>query len=158
MLRSADMLDDRYRRDRYLRRWALHRGHPRCLLDALDTTVASEADIAAVEGRNRELAARLAAVEAFEEAQAQLLQIAAQDAPPPESVPVFGADGQPATMPNPDWVAWQAALATVRDASDLTRAYALVRIGPPPEPARGDEPAPEWLAHQQALATIDRAG
>ncbi|QCN98922.1 hypothetical protein D3093_26930 (plasmid) [Azospirillum argentinense] len=154
MLRSSDILDDRYRRDRYLRLWELVDGLPRCRLDALDTSVASEQEIAAVEARNHHLAHRLAVVEAFEVAQAQLARMIALGSPPPETVPSFGPDGLPAAKPNPEWVAWQAALDTVQNADNLTRAYALVRLGRPEEPAVGDEPSAEWMAYQQATETI----
>lgn len=155
MLRSADMQPDRYRHDRYLRQWTIFDGHPRCLLDAMDTAKATEEEVVAVEERNRELAERLAAVETFEAAQALLTQVSAQGAPPPETIPSFGANGQPATAPNPEWEAWQAALAVGRDASDLTRAYALVRSQ---EPAEGEEFSLEREAYKQALAIIEATG
>lgn len=158
MLRSADMQPDRYRHDRYLRQWTLFGGYPRCLLDALDTATATEEEIVTVEERNRVLAELLAAVEVLEAAQTQLARIAAQDAPPPETVSAFEADGTAVVNPNPEWAAWQTALANERDADDLTRAYALVRLGRPQEPAEGEEFSPEWEAYQQALAIIEATG
>jgi hypothetical protein len=52
MVTALDILPDRYRSGRYLRRWTWVDGFPRCVEDALDTATASAADISAAEAGN----------------------------------------------------------------------------------------------------------
>ncbi|MFL7905742.1 hypothetical protein [Azospirillum argentinense] len=135
-MRSDDMIDT-YGAGRYLLRWQLVDGQPRCLDDAFPVASTPAAMLDQQRDRNAHLRARLAAVEAFEASTALLARTGNADDFDPER---------------------EAAIVTVRDASDLTRAYALVRLGCPQEPTLGDEPSAEWLAYQQAVGIITEEG
>jgi hypothetical protein len=129
MVTAVDILPDRYRSGRYLRRWALVDGFPRCVEDALDTTTASAADIVAAEAGNIAVHDAVAAVEAYE---AALALTTGREAPPAlASMPVPG--GGSYTPPNPALDAWQAAQAVLGSVTPETLALAELRkpVAPP---------------------------
>lgn len=156
-MRSDDIVDDLPGGD-LLARWLIVDGQPRCWAGPYRISETAEEVVAAQRVTNALVRDRLAAVEVFEAAQALIARVAVLGEPP-ETVAVAGrTEGQPAAIPNPKWEAWQAALDVERGASGLTRAYALVRAGQPPEPAPGEQASSEWAAYQQAVATIEAAG
>ena len=129
MVTALDILPDRYRSGRYLRRWTLVDGFPRCVEDALDTTTASAADISAAEAGNVAVHDAVAAVEAYE---AALALTTGREAPPAlQSVPMPG--GGSYTPPNPALDAWQAAQAVLGCVTPETLALAALRkpVAPP---------------------------
>lgn len=129
MVTAVDILPDRYRSGRYLRRWTLVDGFPRCVADALDTATASAADISAAEAGNVAVHDAVAAVEAYE---AALALTAGRTAPPAfAGVPVPG--GGSYAPPNPALDAWQAAQAVLGSVTPETLALAALRkpVAPP---------------------------
>ena len=133
MVTALDILPDRYRSGRYLRRWTLVEGFPRCVEDALDTTMASAADISAAEAGNMAVHDAVAAVEAYEAA----LMLTAGRTPPPAlpSMPMPG--GGSYTPPNPALDAWQAAQAELGSVTPETLALAELR-----KPVTAPQPRP----------------
>jgi len=129
MVTALDIMPDRYRSGRYLRRWTLVAGFPRCVEGALDTTTASAGDISAAEAGNIAVHDAVAAVEAYEAA----LMLTAGRTPPPAlpSVPMPG--GGTYTPPNPALDAWQAAQAVLGSVTPATVALAALRkpVAPP---------------------------
>jgi hypothetical protein len=123
MVTALDILPDRYRSGRYLRRWTLVEGFPRCVEDALDTTMASAADISAAEAGNVAVHDAVAAVEAYEAA----LALTAGRTPPPALPSVPMPDGSTYTPPNPALDAWQAAQAVLGSVTPATVALADIR-------------------------------
>lgn len=95
---ASDMLPAVYADGRYLRRWSLIGGHPRCILPPLVLAEAAPAEVAAVEAANARIHGLAAAAEALE-AQAAL---AAQPTP---------------DLPGPEADAWQAARQAVEVAA-----------------------------------------
>ncbi|NKE43373.1 hypothetical protein HB662_01185 [Roseomonas frigidaquae] len=112
---ASDMLPAVYADGRYLRRWSLIGGHPRCILPPLVLAEATPAEVAAAEATNARIHGLAAAAEALE-AQAAL---AAQ---PPPDLPGHEAD------------AWQAARQAVEVASPKLLALIELRQGEPPGP------------------------
>lgn len=82
-MRAADLVPATYKGGRYLRRWSLLAGFPRCVLPPLDTASAPLAEIAATEAENDRLHALLVAVEAHEAA--YTLLTTGQEADNPEA-------------------------------------------------------------------------
>jgi hypothetical protein len=123
MVTALDILPDRYRSDRYLRRWTLVDGFPRCVEDALDTATASAADISAAEAGNVAVHDAVAAVEAYEAA----LALTTGRTPPPALASVPMPDGSTYTPPNPALDAWQAAQAVLGSVTPETLALAALR-------------------------------
>lgn len=153
MLKADDILPDTYRAGQYLRQWDIVDGQPCCVLDALDMALASPEAVAAAQAKNRVVAERLAAVEAFENA----VLLTARPSPK-QWVTAYGAGGVSTQVECPAWADYQAALATVAEATDLTRAYVLIRAGRPEAPSAGADPSPDWVAYQAAVAIIAAAG
>jgi hypothetical protein len=123
------ILPDRYRAGRYLRRWSLVEGYPRCVEDALDTTTASAGDISAAEAGNVAVHDVVAAVEAYEAA----LMLTAGRTPPPALPSMPMPDGSSYTPPNPALDAWEAAQAVLGSVTPETLALAALRkpVAPP---------------------------
>lgn len=120
----ADLiLPDRYREGRYLRRWSLVDGHPRCVLDALDTTTATADDIAEAEEGNVATHAAVATVEAYEAA----LALTTGREAPPALASVQIPDGGTFAPPNPALDAWQTAQALLAAVTPETLALAELR-------------------------------
>ncbi|NKC30210.1 hypothetical protein [Falsiroseomonas selenitidurans] len=86
---AADMLPATYGNGRYLRRWSLIGGRPRCILPPLMLAEATPAELGAVAAENARLHALLEAAEAVEAAQSR---IAAGAAVPEDQVLLDGAD------------------------------------------------------------------
>lgn len=128
MLRSNDVVDE-LPGGALLARWDIVDGHPRCLAGPYSIVDTPTDILEAQRAANAVVRARLAAVEAYEEAK----RVVARGK---------GVDG------------YDAATATVSEASELTHAYAHVRLGRPQEPAPEEEPSPEWVAYQRACAVI----
>ena len=133
------ILPDRYRAGRYLRRWSLVEGFPRCVLDALDTTTATAEDIAEAEAGNVATHAAVAAVEAYEAA----LALTTGREAPPALASIQMPDGATYAPPNPALDAWQAAQAVLAAVTPDTLALAEVR-----QPAKPFAP--------QAFGLVDR--
>jgi hypothetical protein len=130
----ADLiLPDRYRAGRYLRRWSLVEGYPRCVEDALDTTTASAGDISAAEAGNVAVHDVVAAVEAYEAA----LALTAGRTPPPALPSMPMPNGGSYTPPNPALDAWQAAQAVLGSVTPETLALAELR-----KPVETPQPRP----------------
>jgi hypothetical protein len=130
MVTANDIMPDRYRSGRYLRRWTLVAGFPRCVEDALDTTTASAGDIADAEAGNLAVHDAVAAVEAYEAA----LMLTAGRTPPPALASVPMPDGSTYTPPNPGLDAWQAAQAVLGSVTPETLSLADLRKPVAPEP------------------------
>ena len=126
MIRAIEMLPDLYRSGRYLRRWTLVGGFPRCVEDALDTSTASDAEIEAVRAANVAAHDAIAAVEAYEAALAITTGRAAPEALPGVRLP----DGSVPTPPNPALDAWTAAQAVLAAVTPETMALAELRRAP----------------------------
>lgn len=108
-------IDDIYNGGRYLHRWTLVAGSPRCVETALYLPDADEGEIAQALAVNRAIRAAGAAVESYERAQ----RLLAGDAP--ESwVPGTNDQGDAIMTVNPAWTAYLAAQVIVAGAgSDL---------------------------------------
>lgn len=128
MAMADQILPDRYRAGRYLRRWSLVGGFPRCVLDALDTTTATAGDIAEAEAGNLAAHGAIARVEAYEFALAVTTGRQAPPALPGVTLP----DGSTYTPPNPALDAWNAAHAVIAAATPETLALAELRRPPAP--------------------------
>lgn len=128
---SDDIGTGAYAGGRYLARWTLVGGHPRCILPPLalaDSAAGAVADAIAINRAVAQMAARAEAVEAA-------AVLAAQE-PPPETMmaPGPGIDDPPLVVPSPARAAWDAAVALLAGAAsdgDLqhllrTRADALL--------------------------------
>ena len=120
-MRSNDIGTGAYAGGRYLARWTLVGGHPRCILPPLslpDSAAGAVADAIAV---NRAVAAIAARAEVVESAAVR----AAQE-PPPETIMAAGLDDPPVAVPNPASMAWDAAVALLADvASDADLQHLL---------------------------------
>ncbi|MBP2291053.1 hypothetical protein [Azospirillum rugosum] len=139
MLRSTDV-EDTYKNGGYLRRWVIVDGQPRCANDAVALNSLEPSQIDAIVTVNAAVRERMAAVEAYEEAQ-RLVTLA------------DGLNHVPAEMV----ATYEQARASIAGASPLTKAYAVVRQGRPAEPAVEGDHSPAWVAYQQALAVIEAA-
>lgn len=139
MATAVDILPDRYRAGRYLRRWSLVEGFPRCVLDALDTTTATAEDIAEAEAGNVATHAAVAAVEAYEAA----LALTTGREAPPALANIQMPDGATYAPPNPALDAWQAAQAVLAAVTPDTLAMAELR-----KPAKPVAPQAFGLVHR----------
>ena len=83
----------------------------------------------AVKAKNDAIITALADVEALEAAR----QVAEPDAETPRTVTVTDVDGNESTEPQAEWAAYDAAQATISDASNLTNDFETVRKGKPSE-------------------------
>lgn len=117
---ASEMTPAVYGDGRYLRRWSLIGGHPRCILPPLLLAEAAPAEVAAAEAENARLHALASAAEAYE---AAVAVTAGRDPPPalPET-----EDGP---APNPALAAWQAAQATIAGVDAATLALVALRAG-----------------------------
>ncbi|MDP3414632.1 hypothetical protein [Falsiroseomonas sp.] len=120
MMPAADMIPAAYGEGRYLRRWSLIGGHPRCVLPPLAMAEASPTEIAATEAENARLHGLASAAEAYE---AAVALTAGREAPP--ALP----DTEGGTQPSPSLDAWNAALATIAAADEATLALVALRAG-----------------------------
>ena len=111
----------------FLRRWSLtETGQFECVHDAVDTTLISADDRAAIEARNATLHGVRETVEAYEEA----LRVPEPDEQ--HEQPVLDDEGQETgTEPTPAYAAWTAAQAVIAEASDEIKALARIRAGEP---------------------------
>lgn len=109
MVTADQILPDRYRSGRYLRRWSLVDGYPRCIEDALDTATATAEEVEGAEAGNIAVHAAIAPVEAYEAA----LALTTGRTPPPALPDLIGFDGNTCTRPNPALDAWNAAQAVI---------------------------------------------
>jgi hypothetical protein len=123
MVTALDILPDRYRSGRYLRRWTLVEGFPRCVLDALDTTTATAEDIAEAEAGNVATHDAVAAVEPYEAA----LALTTGREAPPALASIQTPHGAFYAPPNPALDAWQAAQAVLGSVTPETMALADIR-------------------------------
>ena len=123
MVTAVDILPDRYRAGRYLRRWSLYGGFPRCIEDALDTLAATAEEVAAVEASNVAVHDAIAPVEAYEAALALTTGRTAPPALPSVTMP----DGSTYTPLNPALDAWEAAQAVIAAVTPETLALAEQR-------------------------------
>jgi hypothetical protein len=110
MLRSGDM-DDAYK-GRFVRRWELVNGQPRCPSDPLDVTTSSLADVGTQLAINRAVRQVVASAEAYEHA-----MLTAAGEVPVQWVPGSDVEGEPTLVENPAWGPYQTALATIASAS-----------------------------------------
>lgn len=123
MVTADQILPDRYRSARYLRRWSLVDGYPRCVLDALDTTTATAGQIEEAEAGNVAVHAAIAPVEAYDAA----LALTTGRSAPPALPDLVGFDGNTYTRPNPALDAWNAAQAVIAAVTPETLALAQMR-------------------------------
>lgn len=112
MQRSSDVGVGLYGDGRYLARWALVGGYPRCPDAPLVLVTAEEAAIGEVMAINRAVAEAAARAEQYEAA----ARLRAGPAPEPWAAIVDG-DGEPVTVENPAWALWVAAGAILDNAS-----------------------------------------
>lgn len=132
MLRSIDVVDV-LPGGALLARWQIIDGQPRCWAGPYPIADTAPDLLDAQRVENATVRVRMAAVELYEEAQRVVAR-------------------------GPAVEGYDAALATISGANDLTRAYAVVRAVRPEEPGPDSDPTPEWTAFQQAVAIIDAAG
>jgi hypothetical protein len=152
---TADQITDTYAGGRWVRRWTLARGHPRCLDDAVSAGTDNAAAALAV---NAGVRADIAAVEAYEAAERLVTGVAAAGEEPPETLPSVGPEGEPVAMPNPAWEEWQAALEVLATAPARTRALAVLRrhgSEPPPADLPDGEPNPARAEYDAALNVLE---
>jgi hypothetical protein len=123
MVTAVEILPDRYRSGRYLRRWSLVDGYPRCIADALDTATATTEEVDAVEAGNIAVHDAVEAVEAYKAA----LGLTTGRTAPPALPDLIGFDGNTYTLPNPALDAWNAAQAVIAAVTPETLALAELR-------------------------------
>lgn len=151
---TAQDITDSYAGGRFVRRWTLVDGQPRCLDDAVPAGTDAAAAALAV---NAGVRADATAVEAHEAAERLAAQVAATEEPA-EALVSVGPDGEPVTAPNPAWDAWQAALEVLATATDRTRALAVIRhhgAESPPADRPDGEPNPDRAAYDAALLILE---
>ena len=130
MIRSTDIQPDTYKSGAYLRRWSVNEhGQAVCVEDAYAIADTEQATLDAQTERNAGIKQALADVEALEAAR----QVAEPDAETPRTVTVTDVDGNESTEPQAEWAAYDAAQATISDATDLTNNFETVRKGKPAE-------------------------
>lgn len=129
MVTADQIRSDRYRSGRYLRRWALVEGFPRCVEDALDTGTATAEEIAAVEASNAAIYAAMASLELYETA---LALTTGRIAPPP-LLNVPGIDGETTSQPNPALAVWDSTQEVIAAVTPET--LALVKLRKPAAPS-----------------------
>ena len=130
MIRSTDIQPDTYKSGAYLRRWSVNEnGQAVCVEDAYAIADTEQATLDAQTERNAGIKQALADVEALEAAR----QVAEPDAETPRTVTVTDVDGNESTEPQAEWAKYDAAQATISDATDLTNDFEVVRKGKPSE-------------------------
>lgn len=150
------MVADIYNGGRYLRRWALVGGWPRCPETALYLPEADEAGIAAAMAVNRVVLATAAAAAAYEGAAGLLTGPA-----PDQWVFVPGGDGVAVPVEDPAWTAWAAAQALVSGVGEQLLHLVRTRGGMLAEGDAGYELAlpqmPEFDPREETVDLIDGA-
>lgn len=130
MIRSTDIQPDTYKGGAYLRRWSINEnGQAVCVEDAYPVADIEQATLDAQSERNAGIRQALADVEALEAARL----VAEPDAETPRTVTVTDADGNESEEPQAEWAKYDAAQATISDATDLTNDFETVRKGKPSE-------------------------
>lgn len=130
MIRSTDIQPDTYKSGKYLRRWSVNEnGQAVCVEDAYPVADTEQATLDAQSERNAGIRQALADVEALEAAR----QVAEPDAETPRTVTVTDVEGNESEEPQAEWAKYDAAQATISDATDLTNAFEVVRRGKPSE-------------------------
>jgi flagellar hook protein FlgE len=130
MIRSTDIQPDTYKGGAYLRRWSIsENGQAVCVEDAYAVADTEQATLDAQTERNGKIKDALADVEELEAARL----VAEPEAETPRTVTVTDLDGNESTEPQAEWAAYDAAQATISDASDLTNDFETVRRGKPSE-------------------------
>ena len=131
MIRSTDIQPDTYKSGQYLRRWSISEasGQAVCVEDAYPIADTEQATLDAQSERNAGIKQALADVEALEAARL----VAEPDAKTPRTVTVTDVDGNESEEPQAEWAKYDAAQATISDATDLTNDFETVRKGKPSE-------------------------
>ena len=130
MIRSTDIQPDTYKGGAFLRRWSINEnGQAVCVEDAYPTADTEQATLDAQSERNAGIRQALADVEALEAARL----VAEPDAETPRTVTVTDVDGNESEEPQAEWAKYDAAQATISDATDLTNNFEVVRKGKPAE-------------------------
>ena len=130
MIRSTDIQPDTYKSGQFLRRWSISEdGQAVCVEDAYPVADTEQATLDAQSERNAGIRQALADVEALEAAR----QVAEPDAETPRTVTVTDIEGNESEEPQAEWAKYDAAQATISDATDLTNAFEVVRRGKPSE-------------------------
>jgi len=130
MIRSTDIQPDTYKGGAFLRRWSINEnGQAVCVEDAYPVADTEQATLDAQSERNAGIRQALADVEALEAARL----VAEPDAETPRTVTVTDVDGNESEEPQAEWAKYDAAQATISDATDLTNNFEVVRKGKPAE-------------------------
>ena len=130
MIRSTDIQPDTYKSGQFLRRWSINEsGQAVCVEDAYPVADTEQATLDAQSERNAGIRQALADVEALEAAR----QVPEPEAETPRTVTVTDVEGNESEEPQAEWAAYDAAQATISDASDLTNSFETVRKGKPSE-------------------------
>ena len=130
MIRSTDIQPDTYKSGAYLRRWSVsENGQAVCVEDAYPVADTEQATLDAQTERNAGIKQALADVESLEAAR----QVPEPEAETPRTVTVTDVEGNESEEPQAEWAAYDAAQATISDATDLTNSFETVRKGKPSE-------------------------
>ena len=130
MIRSTDIQPDTYKSGAYLRRWSINEnGQAVCVEDAYPVADTEQATLDAQSERNAGIRQALADVEALEAARL----VPEPEGDIPRTVTETDAEGNESEEPQAEWAAYDAAQATISDASDLTNDFETVRKGKPSE-------------------------
>ena len=130
MIRSTDIQPDTYKSGAYLRRWSVNEnGQAVCVEDAYAIADTEQATLDAQSERNAGIRQALADVEALEKARL----VAEPEAETPRTVTVTDVEGNESEEPQAEWAAYDAAQATISDATDLTNDFEVIRRGKPSE-------------------------
>ena len=130
MIRSTDIQPDTYKGGAYLRRWSVNEnGQAVCVEDAYPVADTEQATLDAQSERNAGIRQALADVEALEAARL----VAEPGAETPRTATVTDIEGNESEEPQAEWAAYDAAQASISDATDLTNAFEVVRRGKPSE-------------------------
>ena len=130
MIRSTDIQPDTYKSGAYLRRWSINEnGQAVCVEDAYPVADTEQATLDAQSERNAGIRQALADVEALEAARL----VTEPEGDIPRTVTETYAEGNESEEPQAEWAAYDAAQATISDASDLTNDFETVRKGKPSE-------------------------
>jgi len=131
MIRSTDIQPDTYKSGAFLRRWSISEasGQAVCVEDAYAVADTEQATLDAQTERNGKIKGALADVEELEAAR----RVAEPDAETPRTVTVTDFEGNESTEPQAEWAAYDAAQATISDATNLMNDFEVVRRGQPAE-------------------------
>ena len=130
MIRSTDIQPDTYKSGAYLRRWSVNEnGQAVCVEDAYAIADTEQATLDAQSERNAGIRQALADVEALEKARL----VAEPEAETPRTVTVTDVEGNESEEPQAEWAAYDAAQATISDATDLKNDFEVIRRGKPSE-------------------------